>query len=247
MIQILTDVHTHTNVSSHAYSTLYENMCVAKNKGLELVAMTNHSFSMPDSPHWWHFVYFKAIPRIIEGVKLMCGAEVNVTDRSGALDMPSSILGFMELVIVSIHNDTYHEEKGGDHTETWLNVIDNPYVDILGHIGSPDYLFDIDKVIPYAKEKNVCIEINNHTFISRPQNVERCREIAMACKKYGAPIVVNSDAHFMDAIGCVKKAVTMLEEIDFPEELIMNLNAEKFIKYISAKKNRSFEFKTFDE
>ncbi len=246
-MKILTDVHTHTNISPHAYSTLYENMCAARDKGIELVAMTNHGPSMPDSPHWWHFAYYKAIPRTIEGVKLMCGIEANVTDRTGNLDLPALMLSDMELVIASIHRDTYHEEKGGDHTETWLNVIDNPYVDILGHIGSPDYLFDIDKVVPYAKEKNVCIEINNHTFISRPQNVERCREIALACKKYSAPIVVNSDAHFMAGIGYVKNAVAMLKEMDFPEDLIMNLNAERFIKYISAKKNRIFEFKTFDE
>lgn len=246
-MKILTDVHTHTNISAHAYSTLYENMCAAREKGIELVAMTNHGPTMPDSPHLWHFLYYQALPRKIEGVKLLCGAEVNVTDRTGGLDLPPSVLDDMELVIASIHRDTYHEEKGGDHTETWMNVIDNPDVDILGHCGSPDYLFDIDTVIPYAKEKNVCIEINNHSFSSRPQNVERCRRIAQACKKYGAPIVVNSDAHFMAEIGLVSKAVVMLEEIKFPENLIMNLNAERFIKYISAKKNRAFEFKTFDE
>ncbi len=245
-MKITTDVHTHTNVSPHAYSTLYENMCAARDKGLELVAMTNHGPTMPDSPHLWHFLYFKALPRMIEGVKLLCGAEVNIVNKGGDLDLPHRVVADMELVIASIHTDTYHEEKGGDHTEAWLNVIDNPYVDILGHIGSPDYLFDIDRVIPFAKEKNVCIEINNHSFLSRPQNVERCREIALACKKYGAPIVVNSDAHFMAEIGLVPKAVQMLEEMEFPEELIMNLNADRFIKYLSAKKNKVFEFKTFE-
>ena len=244
-MKILTDVHTHTNVSPHAYSTLYENMCSARDKGIELVAMTNHGPTMPDSPHLWHFLYYEALPRMIEGVKLVCGAEVNVVNRLGELDLPKKVISEMELVIASIHVDTYHEEKGGDHSETWLNVLDNPMVDILGHMGSPDYIFDIDRVIPYAKEKNVCIEINNHSFLSRPQNVKRCREIALACKKYNTPIVVNSDSHYMAEIGMVDKAVKMLEEMDFPEELIMNLNAERFIKYLSAKKNKVFEFKMF--
>lgn len=244
-MKILTDIHTHTNVSPHAYSTLYENMCAAKEKGLELVAMTNHGPSMPDSPHLWHFLYYKALPRKIQGVKLLCGAEVNVVNRAGELDLQDGILDKMELVIASIHMDTYHEEKGGDHTETWLRVMDNPYVDILGHCGSPDYLFDIDEVIPYAKEKNVCVEINNHSFSTRPQNIERCRIIADACKRYKTPIVVNSDAHFMGEIGLVGTATDMLEEMNFPEELIMNLNAERFIQYISAKKNKVFEFKEF--
>ncbi len=241
-MNILTDTHTHTNASAHAYSTLYENMCAARDKGLELVACTNHGPQMPDAPHLWHFLYFKALPRVVEGVKLICGVEANILNKLGELDIPKKILEDMDIVIASIHNCTYSEEVGGDHTETWMNIIDNPLVDILGHTGSPDFLYDMDTVIPYAKEKRVCIEINNHSFLSRPQNVERCREIALACKKYKAPIVVNSDAHFMGEIGIVPKAVAMLEEMDFPEELIMNLNAERFIKYLSEKKNKTFDF-----
>ena len=241
-MNILTDTHTHTNASAHAYSTLYENMCAARDKGLELVACTNHGPEMPDAPHLWHFLYFKALPRVVEGVKLICGVEANILNKSGELDIPKKILEDMDIVIASIHNCTYKEEVGGDHTETWMNIIDNPLVDILGHTGSPDFLYDMDTVIPYAKEKGVCIEINNHSFLSRPQNVERCREIALACKKYKAPIVVNSDAHFMGEIGIVPKAVAMLEEMNFPEELIMNLNAERFIKYLSEKKNKTFDF-----
>lgn len=241
-MKILTDIHTHTNASAHAYSTLYENMCAARDKGLELVACTDHGPAMPDAPHLWHFLYFKALPRVVEGVKLVCGVEANIINKSGELDIPKKILEDMDIVIASIHNCTYNEEVGGDHTQTWMNIIDNPLVDVLGHTGSPDFLYDMDTVIPYAKEKNVCIEINNHSFLSRPQNVERCREIALTCKKYNAPVVVNSDAHFMGEIGIVPKAVAMLEEMDFPEELIMNLNAERFIKYLSGKKNKTFDF-----
>lgn len=242
-MKILTDVHTHTNASAHAYSTLYENLCAARDKGLELIAMTNHAPTMPDSPHLWHFLYYKAItPRTVEGVKLLCGAEVNIVNKDAELDLPWKVLADMDIVIASIHNVTYQEEPGGDHTQTWMNVLACEYVDVMGHCGSPDYLFDIDTVIPYAKERNVCVEINNHSFLSRPQNIERCREIARACMKFGTPVVVNSDAHFMGEIGIVPKAVEMLEEMNFPEELIMNLNAERFIKYLSEKKNKIFQF-----
>ncbi len=241
-MKILTDVHTHTNANAHAYSTLYENMCAARDKGLELVAMTNHSPMMPDSSHYWHFLCYYMVPRIIEGVKVLCGTEVDILNRNAELGMEESLLSEMDIVIASIHGFMYQEEKGGDHTETWMRVLDNPHVDVLGHCGSPDYPFDIDRVIEYAKKKNVCVEINNHSFLSRPKNIERCREIALACKKHNVPIVVNSDAHFMSKIGNVSKAVEMLEEIDFPEELIMNLNAERFIKYLSEKKNKTFKF-----
>lgn len=237
-MKILTDLHTHTLASSHAYSTLYENITAAKQKGLEMIAMTDHAPTMPDAPHPWHFIYFKAIPREVEGIRLLCGVEANILNSSGELDISENVLSDMDIVIASIHNSSYDEDKGGDHTKTWMNIIDNPYVDVLGHSGSPDYMYDIDTVLPYAKAKGKCIEINNHSFVTRPENIERCREIALACIKYQVPVAVNSDAHFMAEVGLVSKAVDMLEEIDFPESLIMNLNADRVINYISDRSKK---------
>lgn len=242
-MQILTDVHTHTIASVHAYSTLYENITVAKNKGLELIAMTDHGNFMADAPHEWHFLNTSCIPRTYEGVKILTGIELNVLNRKGEVDLDERILrDRIDVAIASIHNPTYCEEQGGDHTETWLNVIKNPYIDILGHSGSPMFPYDIERVVTAAKKANICIEINNNSTVVRPQNHERCKEIAAACKRIGANIVVSSDAHFMSQIGEFSSALSILEEIDFPEDLIMNLNAERFIGYIEKKKNKKFDF-----
>ncbi len=242
-MRILTDLHTHTIASAHAYSTIYENVCAAKEKGLEMIAITDHAPSMPDAPHPWHFLGLDNAPRFYNGIKILEGVELNIVNKTGEVDLEEAILKKkIDIAIASIHDKTYHEPAGGDHTETWLNVIENPYVDILGHSGSPEYPYDIDVVIKAAKAADKCIEINNHSFSARPKNIERCREIALACKRLGAYIVVNSDAHFMNQIGKFEKAVTMLEEIGFPEELIMNLNSDRFIKYIENKKNIKINF-----
>ena len=50
-------------------------------------------------------------------------------------------------------------------------------------------------------ENHKLVEINNHSFQVRPDNVENCRKIALCCKKYGVPIVVDSDAHFEERSG----------------------------------------------
>ena len=45
--------------------------------------------------------------------------------------------------------------------------------------------------------------------------------------RIGAKIVVSSDAHAPFQVGVFDKALAVLEKIDFPENLIMNLNRER--------------------
>ncbi len=242
-MKILTDLHTHTIASDHAYSTIYENTIAAKEMGIELIAMTDHAPAMEDAPHEWYFGSMGNIPNVYNGVKILKGVELNILNKSGEVDLSEWYLkNKLDVVLASIHGVVYNEEPGGDHTETWLNVIKNPYIDILGHSGSPDFSYDIDTVVKAARDANKCIEINNHTYVARRTSWERCKMIALACKRLGAPIVVNSDAHFMSRIGKYDAAVKMLEEIDFPEDLIMNLNSKRFIKYIEEKKNKKIDF-----
>ena len=80
------------------------------------------------------------------------------------------------------------------------------------------------------------VEINNSSLLgnSRRGSEINCKEIALLCKKIGTKIIVNSDAHISFAIGGFDKAIEMLEEIDFPEELIMN-EPNKLIKHFKNK------------
>ena len=131
-----------------------------------------------------------------------------------------------------MHTPVYAPRTFDEHTETWLNVMQNPKVNILGHMGSEQYKCDYEAVVKMAKEKNVCIEINNHSFNCRKGAPENCRTIAEYCKKHGTNIVVSSDAHICYQVGEFDRVLEMLCDIDFPEELIMNTTAEKFEKYI---------------
>ena len=46
---ILADMHTHTLFSKHAYSTVKENIEVAKKRGLKYLAITDHYFCNGDN------------------------------------------------------------------------------------------------------------------------------------------------------------------------------------------------------
>jgi len=233
----LVDTHTHTNASTHAYGTLWENVKMAKEHGLAGICMTNHAPALPDAPHLWHFDnLIGTIPETIDGIRVFCGAEANIQDENGTLDLPEEILSILDVVIASVHRPCYDPKTSEEYTKAWLSVTKNPHVTILGHTGRFPLPYDYERVIAAAKAANQCIEINNHSFVCGKKPPMHCREIALACKKLGANIVVSSDAHTPFAVGITDDAMQLLAEIDVLEERIMNLTLERFSQYLKERK-----------
>ena len=132
----------------------------------------------------------------------------------------------------SIHQQAYRDSGEEDHTSAYEAVVLNPYIDIICHSGSPRFAYDYEYIVKLAREHNKLIEINNHSFFVRKSSIDNCRRIAELCKKYGTGIVVSSDAHFFMDIGNYSEAIRMLNEIDFPEELVMNRTYDIFKDYL---------------
>ena len=234
---VKTDLHTHTIASDHAFSTVEENVRYASKIGMEAIALTDHTITLGDAPHMWHFEAIDLIPPYVDGVRVLRGCEANILNINGDIDMTEDDAKKLEIVIASIHSPAYADNGyEGLHTTAYMNVLENPIVDILGHSGNAKCPYDIDKVVRRAKELNKLIEINAHSFDARKSSIENCRKIALACKKIGTGICVNSDAHFSHSIGEFDKAFEMLSDIDFPEELIMNRDYETLKKYFSVRK-----------
>ncbi len=227
-------------VSAHAYSTLLENVRAARERHLELLAITNHAPAIPDGAHEWHFLCTRELPDVIDGVKMLYGAELNITDPSGKVDLPESTLNTQGLHIASLHEPCYDSRGETDHTKTWLNVLKNPYVDILGHSGRGNFPFDHDAVAKAARDADVCIEINSKT-LSRPVSREICADVLACCKKYGTKITVGSDSHFCGHIGDFDNALSLLSEVDYPEELVVSRNADSLLKHLKNK-NKYFNY-----
>ena len=49
-MKALIDLHTHTLVSGHAYSTIKENVEAARLAGLKYIGLSEHAPDMPSSP-----------------------------------------------------------------------------------------------------------------------------------------------------------------------------------------------------
>lgn len=231
---MLGDFHCHTLSSVHAYSTVGENIAAAKAKGLKVLAITDHAIGCPDSPPLSYFENLRSLPRMIDGIRILTGVEANIMDHEGHLDMPEKVLRNLDIVIASYHNTCVTPGTIQEHTQSYLKLADNPLVHIIGHCGSFDYPFDYDRVIPVLGEAGKVIEINAHTFICRKKSVENCTYIAKLCKENKIPILVNSDAHSQFEVGSCAKAFEMLKEIEFPEELIINISEERMTEYLKS-------------
>jgi Histidinol phosphatase and related hydrolases of the PHP family len=237
MYKIIADLHTHSIASDHAYNTIKEMADTAKEKGLFALAVTDHdSLLMPGAPTDWYFRSMStSVPYYYRDVLILCGAETDVMNFDGTVHLEEDVAKSLDWVVASIHNLGYEGLQNPTPekcTEMWLKVSENPYVNVIGHSGDPDYAYDYEKVVPAFGANGKLVEINAHTFDVRAKNIPNCRKIAEICKKYGVQIVVNSDAHFETEIANFENVLHMLEEIDFPEELIVNSSEERLMKYI---------------
>lgn len=231
----MADTHTHTIASTHAYSTLLENIHQAAQVGLECLGMTDHAPAQPDSPHLWHFVNLTAIPPVVEGVRILKGVECNILDETGRVDLEPEVLRQLEWRIASIHAPCYKQGATvQDNTNAYLGICENPCIDVIGHSGRGSFRYDYQKLIPLFGERGKLVEINESTLKS-PSSRKNCTEIAALCKKYRVPVIVDSDAHFALSIGRFSAAMEMLEEIDFPEELVINADSDRFWDYLAQK------------
>ena len=74
------DLHTHTYASGHAYNTMNEMAYAAKEKGLQLLGITDHAPAMPYSSGPLHFLNLKVARREKYGLPLLLGVEANIVD-----------------------------------------------------------------------------------------------------------------------------------------------------------------------
>lgn len=227
-MNIIADTHTHTSACQHAYSTLIENVTYAKKIGLKAIANTEHGPTIPGAPHYWFHGNQKCLPRYVEDVLVLRGCEANIIDFSGSLDITEADLVKLDWVIASFHEQVITPGTVEQHTNAYLTIARNPHVDVIGHCGDERFRFDYEAGVKAFKEQGKIVEINSHSFAIRPGSKENCRAIALLCKQYEVPIVISSDAHFCTEVGSFDNSIRMLREMEFPQELILNADWDRF-------------------
>lgn len=233
-MNIIADTHCHTLASTHAYSTLTEMVHAAACKGLYALAITDHGRKMPGAPGRWYFQNLVVVPHKLEDVLVLRGEECNVVNYEGDTDLLDADVESLDWIVASMHEPCMPEETPTVEaiTNAWLGVAQNPHVNVIGHSGTERYKYDYERVIPEFGRQGKLVELNESTFSNRRSSVKNCVQIMKLCKQYGVPIVVNTDSHFSSRVGCFENALRLLQELEFPEELVVNSSVERFNQYL---------------
>lgn len=238
MEKLLIDPHTHTVVSGHAFSTLLENLKAAQEAGLEGIAMTEHAEAIPGAQPPFIVSIADGLDDEYFGVRLYKGAELNIMHYDGSVDMAPHYIKKLEFAIASMHTIVFQPGTLGQNTEAVVGALSNPYIDVIGHPGNPVYPIDAETVVLAAKNNNKLLEVNNHSFSVRKGSEANCREILRACIKHDVRITVGSDAHFCGKVGNFDNAIALLDDMEFPPELIVTRNKASFDEYLKERAKR---------
>lgn len=236
MITPLIDVHTHSIMSGHAFSTLTEMITEAKNKGLKIFGVTEHTPALPGSCHPIYFRNLHVVPRQWGDMRVLLGAELNILDTNGTLDLEEEYYPMLDIRIAGMHSLCWKGETKDENTAGMINAIRNRWTNIISHPGDGTAELHFEPIVIAAKEAHTLLEINNSslkpargkTGKSIPNNLELLR----LSKKYDVPVILGSDAHITFDIANYEYIKPLLNETDFPDELIINDKPELFLSYI---------------
>ena len=238
------DYHTHTPYS-HGKNTVAENACVAKEKGLKEIAVSDHGFA--------HLAFGVSRKKLSAcraecenaqkeyGITVLLGMEANILGASGKTDMKVSDYDDFDIFLCGNHIFVAYESFGewwrygvgnilsrkfrsrpsdkliAHNTKAYIQTIKNNPVDILTHL---NYLCPADalEVAKCAADYGTYIELN-----SKKQHLtdEELNEIV---QKTNARFVVDSDAHALDRVGDTARVQEQLARLNFPMDRIDNID-----------------------
>jgi putative hydrolase len=237
-MKLIADLHVHSVASGHAFNTIEELARAARRKGLKYLAITDHGPDMPDGPHEYFFFNLKILPEKIHGVRILKGIEADVISKTGQLDLDDAYLRTLDIVIASCHDLVSPEKLGVDENTAMLKkVIENKYVDILGHLENPLFPVQIREIVGAAKEAGKIIEINNASFtIARKGSYNACVEIMRELRDNKMRTVINSDAHITGLVGEISAAWKVAQEVGIKREQVINFDKGLMEEFLDKKK-----------
>jgi len=204
------DLHAHTRATD-GRNTLREMALAAKARGLQYLAITEHSrrltmaHGLDPQRLAKQIEEIDALNKTLSGITLLKGIEVEILE-DGSLDLPDSILAKLDLVVGAVHGK--FGLPRARQTERILKAMANPLFSILAHPSGrlieerAPYELDMLAIVRQAKRLGVALELNAH-----PDRLDLTDAHCRMAKDEGVLIAVNSDAHGVDGFDVLRFGV----------------------------------------
>ena len=234
----LCDMHTHTIASGHGTSCTIADMAKkAHEKGLTLLGITDHGPGTLGAGTPSYFRSLAHAPRKRCGIRVCYGVELNITDFSGNLDLEDEILEGLDYAIASMHRPNLRPGGQTANTLAYIQAMKHPAVRMIGHCDDVKYPVDYDVLTAAAREYGIVMEINNSSLSPegyRGDTRANNRMLLEGCLRNRVPVLLSSDSHGTAHIGDFTYARAMVQEMNYPEELILNDKPEQVLKLLGT-------------
>jgi DNA polymerase (family X) len=218
------DLHTHTTWSD-GRDSLEHMVLAARARGYKYYAVTDH----PRGTLAEQDLEIDALNERLQPFRILKGIEVNIR-VDGSLSLPDEVLAQRDFVIASLHG-----AFDRNATERILAALDNPHVDMIGHltarkinIRAPTDV-DVERVVEKAAETGTFLEIN-----SQPNRLDLRDTHARLAGEAGVKIAVNTDAHQLSALEHMEMGVAQARRAWLTKEQVLNTRTwpqiEKLLK-----------------
>lgn len=226
------DIHTHTIASGHGSTATITDMAkAAAARNLKMLGITDHGPATLGGGRTSYFRSLSHAQRIRLGVEMMYGAEVNILDNSGKLDLEDSILDKLDYAIASIHKPVKKPGTIEENTTAYIAAMQHPKVRIIGHCDDVKYPVDYLALIKAAMKYDVLLEINNSSLSPdgyRGDTRFNDLMILNLCRHFHYPVVLASDSHGTRHVGDFEHALELIKLAEMPEPLVMNYSLKAF-------------------
>lgn len=240
---IYADLHIHTIASLHAFSTLRECIEEASRKSLLYIAVTDHFYNdgsvlmrKNEISRMMHLE--NHVQNNCFGVKVISGAEFNV-----AQDIPSwQKLKRLKWKLIGTHGwfidrdktsfeDLYHYyEESSSRFESFAHIERelSRFQCNDGNFFSDKMKVFLKKIVALARKNDVYLELNEESLKS--QNTIYREAIIYwlkIAKENGNIISLGSDAHYYSEVGDFQSTLSLLNDLDYRRENILNCDLDR--------------------
>lgn len=202
---------------------------------LHLIGISEHAPGIPGTVDPFYYLNLQVIPRVINGIEIIHGCEINVLN-GGRLSLEQKFIDYLDYAIVGIHSQCYTNEGKEQNTKNIINCMKNEKVHFVSHPDDDHTPLDYKMLVKAAKQYKVALEVNNSSLVKKELRLncyENYEKMLALCTQYQVPIIVSSDAHDPSWVGEFELAYQLLEELNFDENLILNNDLDKLRQFIS--------------